>query len=220
VIEKPRPAPTPTTEAQRRVLHVLKRRGPLATADLAGDLGVTEVAARQHGQALESLGLVAQDTRLPQGRGRPASVWRLTDAAAPHFPDSHARLTLGLIDATRRALGSEGLQRVIDVRARDQVEAYRARMPSPSASLKKRVEALADIRSAEGYMAEVEQERPGVYLLIENHCPICEAASACQGLCAAELEVFRMTLGTDARVERTEHVLSEGRRCVYRVTKA
>ena len=66
-------------------------------------------------------------------------------------------------------------------------------------------------------MARVETESRGVYLLIENHCPICDAASTCQGLCAAEMSLFEQVLG-DVHIERTEHMLGDGRRCVYRVS--
>jgi predicted ArsR family transcriptional regulator len=135
------------------------------------------------------------------------------------FPDRHADLTVDLIDATRRAFGDDGLMRIVEVRARDQLKLYRRAVPA-SASLRKRVEALARQRTAEGYMAEVVQEKPGTYLLIEHHCPICDAAQRCSGLCAAELDVFRRTLGRGVSVERTTHLLSDGDRCVYRINKA
>ena len=57
------------------------------------------------------------------------------------------------------------------------------------------------------------------YLLVENHCPICSAAAQCQGLCAAELAVFRAVLGPDVDVERTDHILAGARRCAYRVRR-
>ena len=68
------------------------------------------------------------------------------------------------------------------------------------------------------YMAEFEAEPDGSFLLIENHCPICAAAKTCQGFCRSELELFRAAFGTEALVMRQEHLLSNGRRCVYRVT--
>jgi predicted ArsR family transcriptional regulator len=55
-------------------------------------------------------------------------------------------------------------------------------------------------------------------LLLEHHCPICDAASACQGLCRAELDLFRETLGGDVEVTRAQHVLSGDLRCAYRVS--
>ncbi|MDQ3753204.1 MAG: MarR family transcriptional regulator, partial [Acidobacteriota bacterium] len=70
----------------------------------------------------------------------------------------------------------------------------------------------------EGYMAEVKSEDGGSYLLVENHCPICAAANACQGFCATELDLFRSVLGPGVEVERVEHIVSGDRRCAYRVT--
>jgi predicted ArsR family transcriptional regulator len=58
----------------------------------------------------------------------------------------------------------------------------------------------------------------GGFLLIENHCPICAAAAVCQGLCREELSLFRRVLGSEVRVERTDHVLAGARRCAYRIT--
>ena len=204
------------TDAKRRVVETLKRRGPLTATELATALGLTDVAIRQHLETLASTGLVDSEPRPARGRGRPSSAWRLTALADDLFPDRHADLTVGFIRATREALGEEGLLRIVEVRARDQENLYRASMPA-GASLKKRVEALAAQRTAEGYMAEVVREKPGRFLFIEHHCPICEAASTCQGLCAAELDVYRSVLGPDVSVERIEHLLGEGDRCVYRI---
>ncbi len=206
------------TDAKRRVVDTLKRRGALTAVELAAALDLTDVAIRQHLETLASNGLVASEPRPTRGRGRPAQAWRLTDLAAELFPDRHADLTVDFIRATREALGEEGLHRIVEVRARDQKNLYRASMPA-GASLKKRVETLAAHRTEEGYMAEVVQEKPGRYLLIEHHCPICEAASTCQGLCAAELEVFRAVLGKDVSIERTTHLLTNGDRCVYRIER-
>lgn len=212
--------PEQITAAKRRFLDHLKRSGPSTAAELAGALGMTDVAVRQHLGDLEERGLVRQQQQAPDGRGRPAVLWSLAELAQNQFPDRHSELTVGLIEAMREAVGDDGLRRVIDVRAREQITAYRRVMPPASASLRKRVEALARQRSAEGYMAEVVSEGRGNYLLIEHNCPICEAAKCCTGLCGAELEVFQHSLGPDATVERTEHLLSGQQRCVYRISKA
>ncbi len=204
------------TEAKRRLLELLKRRGPTPAVELAEALGLTDVAIRQHLGALEEKGLVASDPLPAQGRGRPSMAWALTDLATGIFPDRHADLTVDLLKSLRKALGEEGLLRIVEVRAKDQVNLYKQRVPA-GASLKKRVEALAALRTAEGYMAEVVREKPGRYLLIEHHCPICDAAKSCQGLCKAELDVFRKTLGRGVTIERIEHLLAEGDRCVYRI---
>jgi predicted ArsR family transcriptional regulator len=77
--------------------------------------------------------------------------------------------------------------------------------------------AVAKIRTEEGYMAEVHRDRGG-YLFIENHCPICAEAQACQGFCSTELELFRSVLGRGISIGRAEHIISGDRRCVYRIT--
>ena len=66
-------------------------------------------------------------------------------------------------------------------------------------------------------MAESWAEGDG-YVLVENHCPICVAATACQGFCRAEQETFREVLGPDVSVERIEHITAGDRRCVYHIT--
>jgi predicted ArsR family transcriptional regulator len=65
-------------------------------------------------------------------------------------------------------------------------------------------------------MADSWEEADGSLLLVENHCPICAAASVCAGFCRSELETFRAVLG--AKVEREEHILLGARRCAYRIT--
>jgi predicted ArsR family transcriptional regulator len=205
--------------ARRRVLDALKRGSSATAGQLAAQLDLTDVAVRQHLLALESEGLVTSAATAPQGRGRPSVMWQLTDKAASVFPDAHAELTVGLIEAMREAVGEPGLRRIVEVRARDQANLYGTLLPPPSASLRARVEALARQRTAEGYMAEVVKDGRS-WLLIEHHCPICEAAASCSGLCSAELDVFRRVLGPGVEVERTEHLLSNGERCVYRIRRA
>ena len=207
------------TGAKRRVLERLKRTGRATAGDLARSLGLTAVAIRQHLLALERGRLVTSSTPAPAGRGRPSIVWSLTPLANEVFPDRHSDLTVDLISAARAAFGEEGLERIVAQRARQQTRAYRDRLARAPA-LKDKVKALAAQRTAEGYMAEMRRDPDGGYLLVEHHCPICEAATSCTGLCSAELEVFQKSLGRGVRVERSEHLLSDGDRCVYRIRPA
>jgi predicted ArsR family transcriptional regulator len=207
--------------SRRRVIELLKRR-PRTASELAGGLGVSVAAVRQHLEALAERGLVeplaADHDAEGRGRGRPASTWSVTSLADGFFPDRHADLTVSLLRSLRATLGEEGLRRVIRARDAELVDGYRARLDRAGGTdLRRRVDALAQARSDEGYMAEVvDDEGPGV-LLVENHCPICEAASACTTLCRSELEVFRAALGDDVTIEREQHLLSGDRRCVYRI---
>ena len=210
------PAKLPA-RSRRAVIDLLKQEGPQEAAVLAERLGLSAMAVRQHLYALRDGGLV---THQSQARpvGRPAKLWHLTPAADRFFPDGHGELTLDLISAMTEAFGEAGLERLLQVRAKSQVAAYGAKVKAGD-SLPKRLAALAELRSAEGYMAGVRKAPEGGYLLVENHCPICSAAARCQGLCAAELAVFRQVLGPDVAVERTDHILAGARRCAYRVRR-
>ena len=158
--------------------------------------------------------VAAEDRPVPVGR--PAKFWRLTREADRHFPEAYAELSVALIDAMQETFGAEGLNRVLASRcARQQADyARRIRAADP---LEKRLKDLAQVRTEEGYMAEVREDEEGGYLLVENHCPICAAANACQGFCSTELDLFRTVLGPSVEVERVEHIVSGGQRCAYRV---
>ncbi len=203
--------------ARDRVLFQLKTRGEQTAGQLARRLGVTAVAVRQHLTSLEDEGDVSWADQ--RGKvGRPARVWRVTEQASARFPDTHAELTVDLLESMQTAFGEEGIDRLLAARSRKQLRDYRTHLPGPEKPLQKRVAALAAIRRAEGYMAEWSAERDGSFLLLENHCPICAAATVCQGLCREELSVFQKVLGRDVSVERSEHILAGARRCAYRIT--
>jgi predicted ArsR family transcriptional regulator len=170
---------------KRQIIERLKR-ADAKVADLARALDMTEAGVRQHLDALADHGLVVSRTGIAAGRGRPATVWALTDLAEDLFPDRHDDLTVELITAVRTALGDDGLAKVIDARGDKQRAAYERALPKRG-TLRERVAALARIRTEEGYVAEVADppDAPDgdAVLLIEHHCPICTAASSCPGLC-------------------------------------
>jgi predicted ArsR family transcriptional regulator len=126
-------------------------------------------------------------------------------------------LNTALITSVQDAFGAEGMTRLLDARLARQRTDYALRI-APTAPLARKVEQLARIRAEEGYMAEVRRDGHD-FLFIENHCPICAAATACQGFCATELELFRSALGPGVTVERAEHILSGDRRCAYRIRR-
>ena len=209
------PAKLPA-RSRRAVIDLLKQEGPQEAAVLAERLGLSAMAVRQHLYALRDGGLV---THQSQARpvGRPAKLWHLTPAADRFFPDGHAELTTGLLAAMREVFGDDGLEKLMAARSEQQAAAYRDRL-GRAKSLKDKLVKLAAARTEEGYMAAVERGEDGAWLLVENHCPICSAAAACSGLCAAELDVFRRVLGPEVEIERTDHILAGARRCAYRVT--
>ena len=201
-----------------RVLMALKMHGALSAAAVGKVLGTTGEAARQQLARLAEEGLVAA-TSQPTGVGRPTQSWALTPAAQARFPDTHAALTVQLLDIVRTTLGDKALDTIIATREAETRQAYEQAMLGQH-ELRDRVATLAELRSQEGYMAEWREQPDGSLVLVENHCPICAAATACQGFCRAELEVFSAVLGPEAVVTRQEHIVSGGRRCSYAIRSA
>jgi predicted ArsR family transcriptional regulator len=210
---------TAGVSTRRMILDLLKRGGSADARSLAHRLKRTPMAVRLHLYALEGDGLVSPREERRRSRGRPAKLWRLTQDADAAFPDGHADLTLGLLEATRTALGEAGLQKALAALSRQQAQAYGRKIPAP-APLSRCLTSLAEIRNEEGYMTELRRLPDGSHVLIENHCAIRAAANACPGLCRAEMDAFCTVLGPGVVVKRTEHLLAGGRRCVYRVALA
>ncbi len=204
----------PASNTRRAIVKLLKTEGPMDSAQLAERLGLTAMAIRQHLYELQEQKLVAAaEQRVPLGR--PVKKWSLTRDADRLFPDAYAELSVALIAALGDTFGKEGLGRVLESRCARQRADYAKRIPH-SHDLFARLKGLAKVRTEEGYMAEVTSQPDGSYLFVENHCPICAAATACQGFCATELQLFESVAGPRVTVERVDHIISGDRRCAYR----
>ncbi len=204
-------------KSQDQILQRLKTRGPQSVKILSKQLAMTTMGVRQHLTELETKGFVAQTQEERQTRGRPVHLWKLSKSGHERFPDSHSQATIELIDVIRSSLGEESLNQLIDDRSAKIEANYRRQLEGDAAPLQQRIERLAELRSDEGYMAEVRLLPEG-WMLIENHCPICSAATSCQQFCKSELQVFQRLFENEATVSRTDHLLEGARRCAYKIT--
>ena len=198
-----------------RVLEVLKADGPLTAARIGQHLDMSAVGARQHLNRLCTAGLVTFEDRR-QGIGRPQRLWSLSDQGQAHFDDRHRDLASELLNAIVAAKGNEGLAEILAAREGQQLQRYRATL-GEARSVAERVRRLTDLRRIDGYMAVCRQDPDGAWLMIENHCPISQAAKACSGLCGAELNLFQQVMGSDVSVTRIQHMLGGDRCCAYRI---
>jgi predicted ArsR family transcriptional regulator len=205
-------------KTRRAIAKLLKAEGAMDATRMGERLGLSAMAVRQHLYELQQEKLVSAQER-PAALGRPTKYWQLTREADRLFPDAYAELSVALIDALGDAFGEAGLKQVLDSRCARQKAEYSKRIPC-SLPLREKVHRLARIRTEEGYMAEVKSQRDGGFLLFENHCPICAAATTCKGFCTTELDLFRAVLGPRIAIERLEHIVSGDRRCAYRINRA
>lgn len=206
-----------TSRSQAEILQRLKTRGPQSVKILAQQLGITTMGVRQHLSGLEELGLVMQTQEARQNRGRPVHYWALSGKGHSQFPDGHQKLSIDLLDVIDVTLGSEQLASLVDLSCQSLEASYSAVLSATEPDLGSQLTALAELRTADGFMAEIRL-LPDGWLFIENHCPHYSAAKRCPQYCDSELSLFTQLLAPAAHIVRTDHVLDGSRRCAYKVT--
>ncbi len=198
-----------------KIIQLLKTQGPLTAKILASELGLTTMGVRQHVQGLEDSGdVVFKDEKA--ARGRPTRYWSLTDKGHGRFADRHDELTVQLLDSVISLFGDDGMEKLISHREETAMANYRLAL-ADRYGVEEKLATLAQIRTDEGYMATVEKHGD-IYWLLENHCPICAAATKCANFCRSELQMFQSLLQEVATVSREEHIIEGARRCTYKVT--
>jgi len=199
----------------RRCLLVnLKMRGEAGAEELAGDLGVTASAVRQHLSGLMAQGLVSH-REIRAGPGRPKHVYSLTEAAESLFPKSYGDLTNELL-AIVEDEDPKLLETVLERRRDRRISQAQLRL-DPLATLAERVAVIASILDEDGYLADWEQLDDGTYRITEHNCAVLGVARRFGQVCATEVEFLRSVL-PEARVERTSHIMAGAHRCAYLIT--
>jgi predicted ArsR family transcriptional regulator len=195
---------------RERILVFLRRHGRLSAPQLAELLGRTPVGVRRHLALLERDGLVTAAIEKPK-RGRPAAVYRLTDAGLETFPrhyDELAREALAFVKRHDASL----LSQFLAWRNERLAAAYAKRVDA--STLGERAEALADVLSEQGFMAEVERV-PGGLRLCQHNCTVEHLAAELPDLCRSETELFERLLGSP--VEREATIVQGDVRCVTHI---
>ncbi|WP_442587932.1 helix-turn-helix transcriptional regulator [Pedobacter sp. AW31-3R] len=197
-----------------RAVGMLKARGPQSLSDLARELMVTVEGARFQMLKLSKEGLVAAKATVT-GRGRPQQLWSLTDLGHTRFPDTHAALTVRLMEVMKETLGEQAVAKVIEANGNKGTNRYLGELEGIT-DLESRISKFVSIRSKEGYMAQYIKEEDG-FVLIENHCPICAAAQANREICQAEFKTLQGVFGDSVLITRVEFIIEGGRRCAYKL---
>jgi predicted ArsR family transcriptional regulator len=199
-----------------KIVQLLKNRGALTAKDLAEELKLTTMGVRQQMQLLEDDGDVEfEDKKAP--RGRPTRHWALTPKSNSHFVNGHEELTVQLIDSVKSIFGNSGLDKLIEHREKESLKLY-SKTLGDKKDLAAKLQSLAQLRTNEGYMATIVKDDATTYWLLENHCPICAAATQCLNFCRSELNLFQTVLEGQASVSREEHIIDGARRCAYKIT--
>nr|WP_319511129.1 metalloregulator ArsR/SmtB family transcription factor [uncultured Draconibacterium sp.] len=203
--------------SSEQILMLLKMRGEATALLIAEELGITKEGARKHLLNLSEAGLV-EATVKSEGVGRPSTYYSLTEKGLSRFPNTHADITVQLLQSVKKLLGENALDLLISDREAVIYERYEKQMEGLE-TVEQKLDVLSKKRSEEGYIAEWKKE-DDAYYFIENHCPICAAATECQGFCRSELKNFKQLIGEEYDMERTEYIIENGNRCVYKIKKS
>jgi DeoR family suf operon transcriptional repressor len=203
---------------RRAILDSLKLRGEATAEEIAGELGVTASAVRQHLRALQDEGLVAhRDERNglegSPGPGRPRRRYCLTPAAESLWPKRYAQLTnqvLGILEESDPAL----IETVFERRRQTRVDRARRRLDGKT--FDGRVKELASILDDDGYLADYERIEPGRWRVVEHNCAILDVAHRYGNACSTELAFLREAM-PDAEITRVAHLLSGAHVCAYEI---
>jgi len=183
------------TEASERVARLLAERGSSTAADLARALGTSVTAVRRPLKALQDAGLVEGLDRSPYGpdpsrrRGRPSSVFMLTDAGRSACDQDYDTLALEALRFLAERDGREAVAEFAAQRARRIVGGLAADSPVT-------VEQVAERLTDQGFAASVEPLSGDGAQLCQHHCPVVDAAGQFPELCEAETEALSEVLGT------------------------
>ena len=202
-------------ESRRAIVEELKSRGAATIAQLAPHLGLTGEAVRQQLLQLQREGWIEAvvDPETVRGRtGRPATVYRLTNAGEHLFPKHYDTLSLAMIDAIAEELGLDAAVRVLARVSNDRVSGLRPMIAGRT--LEERLEVLKGWYSDDDPYMSVERDGDD-YKLIERNCPFYNTAMNRPALCSVSVHALTQLLGV--RVHREEKFQNGDGRCVFRV---
>jgi DeoR family suf operon transcriptional repressor len=197
---------------RRALLTALKKAGEARADEVAGALGITVSAVRQHVAGLAADGLV-EHREVRAGPGRPHHLYRLSERGDRLFPRAYGSIVLDLLEEVEDE-DPAMLDRLFERRRKRRVEGAQARLAGKD--LPGQVAELTAILDEDGYLAEAIELGDGSFRIVEHNCAILAVASRYGTACGTELEFIREVLPT-ATVERVSHLLSGGTNCAYEV---
>jgi len=189
------------------ILGFLKASGQASMADVASHLEVSKQGALRHLEALLAEGLVEKGNEAHGGPGRPEHVFRLTAAAAEHFPHAHRELAGELV----KFMGAAQLERFFVERAARTEATMAAELVG--LTLEQKVKRIGELASASGHMTEVVDNGDGSYAIRHCNCPIGDVAAETGHPCHREQSMYERLLGTP--VERTTWLANNDAACTY-----
>lgn len=137
---------------QEVVLRELKQSAGLPVAELAERVGLSYMGAKQHCLALEKKGYLSSRNQ-HRGAGRPVLLYRLTTKGNALFEAADNSVSVSLLRNAQLLFGPTSAGKLLFKFFQEKGDAYLGALPADPV---KRIEKLASLRAAEGFMSRVE----------------------------------------------------------------
>ncbi|HZW99883.1 MAG TPA: helix-turn-helix domain-containing protein [Trueperaceae bacterium] len=178
------------------MLHLLRNREVGMTLDeLAGIIGVSRNAIRQHITGLERDGLVKPIAVRRTGR-RPSRAYGLTELGGEHFPRQYDRLALSLLEAIDERLGAEAAEVVLDAMVEDLALAWLPELGLLDADVRR--ERVLELMNDLGYHAGPAPDA-GTAIRAVN-CVFHNVARRNRAVCRFDEKLLSRLLGDEVRL--------------------
>lgn len=203
-------------EAQKQILAQLRKSdGGLTVEALCKELGVTAMAVHRPLTALLENGLVVSEAVHERRRGRPLSVYKLTEAADDLFPKNYGPVLLEFLSELKSKEEIARITNFFSTRFKKIFKNRRSEMEGKD--LPARVQAVSQILDQMNYMPESEESGRNEHVIRLFNCPISKVARAYPQICRCEQKSLSAVL--EAEVTRGSHILNGGNHCSYIVHK-
>lgn len=213
VMTHPRVALLGATRAA--ILEHIQQHGAATVQDLATMLGISLVAVRRHLELLHNDQLIVTQRANTKGRGRPATLYRLSDTAAALFPQRYDAFADDVLNYLADRGGNDSVREFLSWRRERDVASLREAVTAET--LHGRLEQLAQALSHAGFSASIVEEEAG-FALVQNHCAIAGIARDYPEVCSYEASAFAEVLGDDVDLARRSTLAHGASHCVCSVT--
>ncbi len=189
-----------------RVLQAISEHGPVTTATLAEDFGLSAPAVRRHLENLVDAGLIVEREQGPsaghRGRGRPARAYVISRTGHQALESDYDDLAMEALRFLADEAGDDAVRRFAEQRVHELEQRYAVELAAAGTSRAAQVDALVGALTRDGYAASARPVgEPGSaspftgIQLCQGHCPVQDAAREFPQFCDAETDAFSRLLG-------------------------
>lgn len=178
------------------VLDILRKRGPLSVAQMAGETHVTATAVRQRLTRLLAQGEIQRRAE-KVGRGRPLHRYELTDKGRRKSGNNFSDLAIALWQEVRQIKDPEVRRGLLQRISSRLAESYASEVRG--ANLGAKMESLAKAFSDKRMPFEVDHSKE-LPMLAATACPYPDLAEQDRSICSVERMMFSELLGENVHL--------------------